>query len=425
MNGKRMNEKKRVVVTGFGAISPLGHDWPTALAALRAERNKVAVMAGWEDYEGLNTQLGVPAQPFELPAHYNRKTMRSMGRVAVMATRASELALIDAGLLGQGADAMQADPLLHSGRMGVSYGSSAGTPAAIGDFGRMIMEKTTEGITANTYIKMMSHTAAVNIGVFFGLTGRVITTSSACTSGSQGIGYAYEAIQSGRQVAMLAGGAEELDATEAAVFDTLFATSTKNDQPDHTPRPFDAARDGLVLGEGACTLVLEELEHARTRGATIHAELIGYGTNSDGSHVTHPKSETMAQAMRLALEDADIPASAIGYVNAHGTATEQGDMAESAATLAVLGARVPISSLKSYIGHTLGACGALEAWLSIEMMREGWFAPTINLTQVDPRCAPLDYITQGGRELQTDIVMSNNFAFGGINTSLIFRRWRD
>jgi 3-oxoacyl-[acyl-carrier-protein] synthase II len=425
MNGKRMNEKKRVVVTGFGAISPLGHDWPTALAALRAERNKVAVMAGWEDYEGLNTQLGVPAQPFELPAHYNRKTMRSMGRVAVMATRASELALIDAGLLGQGADAMKADPLLHSGRMGVSYGSSAGTPAAIGDFGRMIMEKTTEGITANTYIKMMSHTAAVNIGVFFGLTGRVITTSSACTSGSQGIGYAYEAIQSGRQVAMLAGGAEELDATEAAVFDTLFATSTKNDRPDHTPRPFDAARDGLVLGEGACTLVLEELEHAKARGATIHAELIGYGTNSDGSHVTHPKSETMAQAMRLALEDADIPASAIGYVNAHGTATEQGDMAESAATLAVLGGHVPISSLKSYIGHTLGACGALEAWLSIEMMREGWFAPTINLTQVDPRCAPLDYITQGGRVLQTDIVMSNNFAFGGINTSLIFRRWQD
>lgn len=425
MNGKRMNEKKRVVVTGFGAISPLGHDWPTALAALRAERNKVAVMAGWEDYEGLNTQLGVPAQPFELPAHYNRKTMRSMGRVAVMATRASELALIDAGLLGQGADAMKADPLLHSGRIGVSYGSSAGTPAAVGDFGRMITEKTTEGITANTYIKMMSHTAAVNIGVFFGLTGRVITTSSACTSGSQGIGYAYEAIQSGRQVAMLAGGAEELDATEAAVFDTLFATSTKNDRPDHTPSPFDAARDGLVLGEGACTLVLEELEHAKARGATIHAELIGYGTNSDGSHVTHPKSETMAQAMRLALEDADIPASAIGYVNAHGTATEQGDMAESAATLAVLGGHVPISSLKSYIGHTLGACGALEAWLSIEMMREGWFAPTINLTQVDPRCAPLDYITQGGRELQTDIVMSNNFAFGGINTSLIFRRWQD
>jgi 3-oxoacyl-[acyl-carrier-protein] synthase II len=410
-----MSSLKRVVVTGFGAISPLGHDWPTAREQLRRCRNVVQVIDEWKHYEGLNTQLGAPARPFDLPSHYNRKTMRSMGRVALMGTRASELALIDAGLLG--------DPLVKSGKMGISYGSSSGTPAAIGDFGRMITEKTTEGINANTYIKMMSHTAAVNIGVFFGLTGRIVTTSSACTSGSQGIGYAFEAIQSGKQVAMLAGGAEELDATEAAVFDTLFATSVKNDQPDLTPRPFDAARDGLVLGEGACTLVLEELDHAKARGARIHAELLGYGTNSDGSHVTHPNPDTMAHAMRLALADAGLPPEAVGYVNAHGTATDQGDVAESAATLAVLGDRVPISSLKSYMGHTLGACGALEAWLTIEMMREGWFAPNVNLQTPDPKCAPLDYVMGAGRELQTDVVMSNNFAFGGINTSLIFRRW--
>jgi len=340
-----------------------------------------------------------------------------MGRVAVMATRASELALADAGLLG--------DPLVTSGRMGVSYGSSSGTPQALGDFGRMMHDKSTEGITANTYIKMMSHTAAVNIGVFFGLTGRIITTSSACTSGSQGIGYAFEAIQSGRQVAMLAGGAEELDATEAAVFDTLFATSVHNDSPALTPRPFDAKRDGLVLGEGACTLVLEELEHALARGARIHAELLGWGTNSDGTHVTHPNASTMAQAMRLALVDARLTPESIGYVNAHGTATEQGDMAESQATGEVLGAHMPISSLKSYMGHTLGACGALEAWMTIEMMREGWFAPTLNLEEVDPRCGALDYITGDGRVIETDVVMSNNFAFGGINTSLIFRRWFD
>ena len=308
-----------------------------------------------------------------------------MGRVAMMATRASELALADAGLLG--------DPLVTSGRMGVSYGSSAGSPPALGDFGRMMTEKSTAGINANTYIKMMSHTAAVNIGVFFGLTGRIVTTSSACTSGSQGIGYAFEAIQSGRQVAMLAGGAEELDATEAAVFDTLFATSTRNDTPQLTPRPFDAKRDGLVLGEGACTLVLEELEHALARGATIHAELLGWGTNSDGTHVTHPNAATMAQAMRMALVDARLTPDSIGYVNAHGTATEQGDLAESQATSEVLGPRVPISSLKSYMGHTLGACGALEAWMTIEMMREGWFAPTLNLEEVDPRCGALDYIT--------------------------------
>ena len=406
---------KRVVVTGFGAISPLGHDWPTVLATLQGGRSAIQHMPDWAQYEGLNTQLGARARPFELPAHYNRKSTRSMGRVALMATRASELALTDAGLLG--------DALVTSGRMGVSYGSSAGTPQAIGDFGRMMNDKTTEGINANTYIKMMSHTAAVNIGVFFGLTGRIITTSSACTSGSQGIGYAFEAIQSGRQVAMLAGGAEELDATEAAVFDTLFATSTHNDTPELTPRPFDAKRDGLVLGEGACTLVLEELEHAKARGATIHAELLGWGTNSDGTHVTHPHTQTMAQAMRLALLDARLTPESIGYVNAHGTATEQGDLAESQATHLVLGAHVPISSLKSYMGHTLGACGALEAWMTIEMMREGWFAPTLNLEEVDPRCAALDYIAGEGRAISTDVVMSNNFAFGGINTSLVFRRW--
>jgi 3-oxoacyl-[acyl-carrier-protein] synthase II len=294
------------------------------------------------------------------------------------------------------------------------------------DFTRMYSEKTTEGINATSYIRMMSHTAPVNIGVFFGITGRIITTSSACTSGSQGIGYAYEAIKMGRQVAMLAGGAEELDATAAAVFDTLFATSTKNnDTPALTPRPFHAQRDGLVLGEGACTLVLEELEHARARGANIYAELVGYGTNTDGRHVTQPNADTMAQAMRLALEDAELPPSAIPYVNAHGTATEHGDIAESVGTHGVFGERVAISSLKSYMGHTLGACGALEAWMSIEMMRSGWFAPTLHLGPgaVDPRCAPLDYVVGEGRQLQTDFVMSNNFAFGGINTSLIFRRW--
>jgi 3-oxoacyl-[acyl-carrier-protein] synthase II len=407
---------KRVVVTGVGAISPLGHDWPSVEAALRAERNAVSVIDDWGIYQGLNTRLGVKAAPFELPPHYNRKTMRSMGRVAVMATRASELALQQAGLLG--------DPLLQSGRVGISYGSSSGTPASIGDFGRMLVEKTTEGINATTYIKMMSHTAAVNIGVFFGITGRILTTSSACTSGSQGIGHAYETIQAGKQLAMLAGGAEELDATAAAVFDTLFATSCRNHESELTPRPFDAARDGLVLGEGACTFVLEELEHAQARGAGILAEVVGYGSNSDGRHVTQPHHETMAEAMRLALADAGIAAETIGYVNAHGTATDHGDIAESAATAAVFGPRIPISSLKSYMGHTLGACGALEAWMSIEMMRSGWFAPTLNLDAVDARCAALDYIGRGGRRIDTDLVMSNNFAFGGINTSLIFRRWR-
>ena len=407
----------RVVVTGAGNISALGHDWETVERQLRACRNGVRRIDEWSSYVGLNTRLGVPAAPFELPDHYNRKATRSMGRVALMATRASELALANAGLLD--------DPALKGGQIGISYGSSSGTPASMGDFGRMMVEKNTQSITSASYIKMMSHSAPVNMGVFFGITGRIITTSSACTSGSQGIGYAYEAIQSGHQVAMVAGGADELDIATAAVFDTLFATSTRNDEPELTPRPFDRDRDGLVVGEGASTLILENLEHAQARGARILAEVVGFGTNSDGRHVTQPNASTMAAAMRMALADADLPPEAIGYVNAHGTATDHGDIAETAATHAVFGGRMPVSSLKSYTGHTLGACGALEAWASIEMMRAGWFAPTINLENVDPRCGELDYITGGGRNLQTDVVMSNNFAFGGINTSLIFRRWPD
>jgi len=317
--------------------------------------------------------------------------------------------------------------LLKSGKVGISYGSSAGTPSSMSDFGRMLAEFNTQYINATTYIRMMAHTAPVNMGVFFGITGRIITTSSACTSGSQGIGYAYEAIKAGKQVAMLAGGSEELDVTATTVFDTLFATSSDNDAPETTPRPFDASRNGLVIGEGGCTLVLEDLDHALARGATIHAEIVGYGTNSDGQHVTQPNAATMAQAMRLALEDAGLPPDAIAYVNAHGTATEHGDIAETTATHAVFGERMPISSLKSYTGHTLGACGALEAWVTLEMLREGWFHPTANLRNVDPRCGALDYILPGeaggGRLIDGEYAMSNNFAFGGINTSLVLRRW--
>ncbi len=405
----------RVVVTGMAGISPIGNDWPAIRARLGSYRNAVTKMPDWSGYDGLNTQLGAPANDFALSERYTTKATRSMGKVALMATRASELALIDAGLID--------DPLVKSGRLGIAYGSSAGTPKAICDFGLMIDQKSTRGINATTYIKMMGHTAAVNLGVFLGVTGRIITTSSACTSGSQGIGYAYETIRSGRQIAMIAGGAEELCVTEAAVFDTLFATSVRNDAAQTTPRPFDAERDGLVLGEGAGTLILEELEHARARGATIHAEIVGFGTNSDGRHVTQPSSGTMQIAMEMALADARLPAAAIGYINAHGTGTDHGDIAESQATARVFGNRVPISSLKSYMGHTLGACGALEAWISIEMMRAGWFAPTINLSNVDPQCAELDYIVHEGCERQCEYVMSNNFAFGGINTSLILRRY--
>lgn len=405
---------KRVVVTGIGTLSALGSEWPRIEAGLRGRANTVRRMASWDRYTEMSTRLAAPLDGFEPPAHWNRKQLRGMGRVSQLAVCAAERALTDAGLIG--------DPLLKSGRVGVACGSSIGSTADISDFAQMLLTGTSPGLNANSYVRMMPHTTTANVGIFFGLKGRLIVTSTACTSGSQGIGFAYEAVRNGQQTAMLGGGAEELCPSEAIAFDLLYATSRRNDAPHTTPRPYDRDRDGLVIGEGAGMLVLEEYEHARARGARIHAEVVGFATNSDGSHVTRPEASTMQVVMELALQDAGLAPEAIGYVNGHGTATEQGDIAETQATARLFGPRMPISSQKSYLGHTLGACGALESIFSIEMMRAGWFAPTINLENVDPRCGELDYITGEGRALDVEYVMNNNFAFGGVNTSLVFKR---
>ena len=399
----------------MSAITPIGQDWSTVAGNLQHLRTGIRHMTEWEEYKGLNTRLAAPVTDFVLPAHYTRKLTRSMGRGSMMAARATELALEQAGLLGSAS--------VGDGTMGIAYGSSSGSPEALMDFGSLMTNKITGTLNANTYIKMMAHTAPVNLVVFFGIKGRVYTTSSACTSGSQGIGYAYEAIRNGQQLQMVAGGTEELSVSQAAVFDTLFATSTRNDVPAETPRPFDSKRDGLVVGEGAATMILEELAHAQARGARILAEVVGYGTNCDGVHVTQPSRETMRVAMQLALQDARLDATAIGYVSAHGTSTERGDIAESHATFDVFGNKVPISALKSFTGHTLGGCGGIEAWAGIEMMNAESFHATANLDEVDPLCADLDYIRGQSRAISCDYFMSNNFAFGGINTSLIFKRW--
>lgn len=405
---------RRVVVTGLSGVTALGMDWKTIFPKLKACKNAVQKMPEYEQYIGLNTKLAAPIKDFELPPHYTRKKTRSMGRVSKLATVASENALRQSGLLD--------NEILTNGQTGVAYGSSTGSPPAVGAFALMMNEKSTRAIGANSYIQMMPHTAAVNVAIFFGLRGRLIPTSSACTSGSQAIGYSYEAIKHGYQTVMIAGGAEELCPTESAAFDVLYATSLLNDTPEATPCPYDADRDGLVIGEGAGTLVLEEYEHAKARGAHIYAEIVGYASTCDATHVTQPDSKSMQRCMETALDDAQLNPAEIGYISAHGTATDKGDIAESNATANIFGKNAPISSLKSYLGHTLGACGAIEAWLGIEMMNEGWFHPTLNLNTVDKRCGDLDYIVDEGRVFDCEYIMSNNFAFGGINTSLIFKR---
>ena len=404
---------KRVVVTGMSGITSLGETAEQIFEQFAQGKSGIRYMPDWEIYPDLRSKLAGPVESFTVPKHFNRKVTRGMGRVALMSAVCAEKALEDAGLL-------HAD-ILKSGDAGVAFGSSAGSVDAVREFGAMLIEHNMSQLNATTYIRMMSHTSAVNMTVYFGLKGLTLPTSSACTSGSMAIGQAYEAIKYGKQTVMIAGGAEELSAAGSAVFDVLLATSVKNDHPETTPRPFDAGRDGLVVGEGAGCLILEEYEHAQARGATIYAEIVGYGSNTDGQHVTRPDSEMMGRCMQLALKDAQLTAADIDYVNAHGTSTDQGDIAESQATARILGKK-PISSLKSYFGHTLGACGAIEAWLSIEMMRRNQLVPTLNLDQIDSACGDLDYIVSDMRSAETQMMMSNNFAFGGINTSLIFKR---
>ncbi|HMF43321.1 MAG TPA: beta-ketoacyl-ACP synthase [Polyangia bacterium] len=406
--------KRRVVVTGIGLASPIGHDLPTAVAALRDGRHGIVAMPEWADVQGLATRLAGLAKdvPF---GDWPRKKVRSMGRVALLATYATEQALKDAGL----------EQDLHSiPDIGLAYGSTHGSSTAQEEFCRTLFARNgLRGIPSTSYLKFMSNTCVVNLAHFFGIRGRVIATCAACTSGSNAIGYGFEAIRDGELDIMLCGGAEEMHFTHAAVFDILYATSRHyNDRPGAGSRPFDVDRDGLVVAEGACTFVLEEAERARRRGARIHGEVIGFGTSCDGQHVTQPSPEGMAAAMRNALADARVAPEDVDYINAHATSTDIGDLAESQATLQVFGDRVPISSTKGHTGHTLGACGALESAFCLAMMNDGFLAPNRNLDKPDPRCAPLRYVRETSEARDLRITMNNNFAFGGINTSLVFRR---
>lgn len=404
---------RRVVITGVSALSPLGCELSTIEQRLRNKEGGVVLMEEWSEVQGQRTQLAAPVRDFQKPKHFGRKQTRTMDRVALLATCSSELALQDAGLLEQND---------FQNEMGVAYGSCAGGMKGTSQLGEVETSRSLRSMNATTYVRMMAHTCAANISIHFQLTGRMIPTCTACTSGSQAVGYAYETIKHGYQTYMLAGGAEELSIAQSGVFDIMFASSTKNDTPKATPRPFDQDRDGLVVGEGATTLVLEEYEHAKARGAQIYAEIVGFSTNSNGVHITQPHAPTMAQVMKEALIQASLPPEAVGYINAHATATDLGDIVESQATYEVFGSKVPVSSSKGYTGHTLGAAGALETVLSAMMMKKDWYAPNLNLEKVDPRCAELDYITGDGRTLHNEYVMNNNFAFGGVNTSILLKR---
>lgn len=404
---------RRVAITGIGVATPIGDDLATASEALREGRHGIARCDAWAAHPEMLTRLGAPVRTDV--TRWSRKVTRTMGRVALLALHATEQALAQAGL--------REDELI-SGRTGLAYGSTHGSTAAWEKFALTLeTPNALLGLGSNAYLKFSTHTCAANLAVHLGIRGRVYTTCAACVSASQAIGSGYEAIRYGLQDVMICGGAEEMHYITAGVFDVLQATSTRfNDRPDLSPRPFDRDRDGLVVGEGAGTLVLEDWERAKARGATILAELVGYGTSCDGTHITAPSPEGMESAMRLALDDAKLDPSAVDYVNAHGTGTTVGDVEEARATWKVFGERALVSSTKAFTGHTLGACGAIEAAFCVAMMNEGFLAPSRNLALVDPEIPPLAFVNGGARDARPEVVVSNNFAFGGINTSLVMRR---
>jgi 3-oxoacyl-[acyl-carrier-protein] synthase II len=405
---------RRVVITGIGLVTPIGGALDEIARALCEDASGVRRQDAWDAIGHMATRLGGECAAVKL-AGTDRKKIRTMGRVARLALTATERALADGGL---------GDGFVQHPRTGLAYGSTHGSSAAYVDFARPLFAADSfEGLPSTSYLKFMSHTCAANLAQYYGVQGRVVSTCAACVSGSQAVGAGLEAIRADKADVMICGGAEELHWTHAGVFDIMYATSTRyNDRPSESPRPFDADRDGLVVSEGACTLILEEAEHASKRGARVYAELLGYGANCDGTHVTSPSDAGMAAAIRLGLEDARVGPADIDYVNAHATGTEVGDLAESRAMHAVFGDRTPVSSSKGFMGHTLGACGAIEVALCVAMMQHGFLAPTKNLERVDPRCAPLDHVIGAAREAKPSVVMSNNFAFGGINTSLVLRK---
>lgn len=411
-----MNSNRRVVVTGMGLRSPIGGALSEFVKGLKSSACGIRIQPDWDAIDKLRTRLAGQCPDDQIDETVlTRHQRRGMGRIGILAALATKDAIADSGL---------EESRIASDKCGISYGSTAGSSSAMEVFLIKLFESSSiKGSKTTSYLKFMSHTCAANLGIVFGAKGPLIASCTACTSGSQGIGFGYQAIKEGRAEIMLTGGAEENHFMNAVIFDIMLATSTKyNDRPDRSPRPFDVDRDGLVVGEGAGTLVLEEYEHAKSRGATIHAEVAGFATNCDGAHLTSPDPAGIEAVIRLALKDAGLESKEIQYVCAHATATELGDIAEAKAVHDVFGETMPISGLKGTMGHTLGACGAIESIATILMMQNGFMAPTRNLENVDPQLPDLDYLKGEARSANLDIAMNNNFAFGGINTSLIFKK---
>ena len=410
-----MDKRQRVVVTGLGALSPVGNSAAESWAAVVAGRSGVATITRFDpaDYE---TRFAGEVKGFDPDAVLGKKESRRMDRHAQLGVAAALEARTNAHL---------ADAELDPFRVGVSMGSGMGAMETLEQGAETLLTRGPGRIGPFFAPMSLPNMAAGMAAIFLGAKGPCLGTVSACASSAHAIGESVEMIRRGVVDVMYAGGAEApVTRLGVAGFGAMGALSKRNDAPERASRPFDADRDGFVLGEGAAVLVLESLEHAEKRGATILAEVAGYAATDDANHMVQPApdGEGVGRAMRLALADAGLTPGDIGYLNAHATSTKIGEKYETQAIKSVFGERaymLPVSSTKSMTGHLLGAAGSLEATFCINALRRGCLPPTINYETVDPEC-DLDYVPNSAREAKVRAVMNNSLGFGGHNVSVIF-----
>jgi 3-oxoacyl-[acyl-carrier-protein] synthase II len=409
--------RRRVVITGIGAITPLGIGRDRLWAGLRAERSVVGPLTRF-DASDYRSRCAGEVNDFVATDFLDARRVRRMDRFGHFAVAATQLAIADAAL-----DLAREDRDRVGTTMGTALGGVALAEAQVPAF----LAHGLRGVDPGLALSVFGGAASCNIAIDFGISGPNATNAMSCASGTMAIGEALRAIRAGDADVMFAGGAEApLAPLCFGAFALIRAMSTRNDDPSTASRPFDADRDGFVMAEGAAVLVLEERDRAIARGAPIYAELAGYGTTNDAHHMTAPRPDGVqaARAMSLALRDAGVTPTAVGYVNAHGSSTPLNDTTETLAIRQVFGGhaeRLPVSSTKGYYGHALGASGAFEAAISALAIQQRWLPPTVNLATPDPACT-LDYIPHAGRAQAVDTVLSNSFGFGGINACLVLRR---
>ena len=410
--------ERRVVITGCSAITPIGHGKDQIVKSLLGGVSGIKPLREEEFLSRYIHSKVYGTVDYPVEYDFKRNHRKTMGPVAYYACQVAKEVLEQSGLT---------EDFITSGRLGVAFGSIHGSPTVQRNIYRIFFgaedKLAVKEIGAVDYLKSMVHTTAVNITKMFGITGRVIASGTACTTSSQSIGYGYESVKFGMQDAMLCGGADEYDTTTVAVFDNLLACSTAfNSEPHKTPRPFDKDRDGLVVGEGAGAVMLEEYEFAKKRGANIIGEVIGFACNNNGGDMILPNLKGITGTLKLGVESAGINPGDIDLISAHATATKMGDIIEAQAINAVFGDNPYVIGLKSYTGHTMAACGAIETIMSLYMMQEGFIAPTLNLEEVDERCSMIKHV-QKVLQQQIKTAAIQNFAFGGVNTILMIRKF--